>query len=78
MIVGLGSIGKRHLKNILAIQNVEIIIYSNQSKSDIANHKNIKIFDTLEQCLLEKPEIGFITNETVNHIPIAIKLAKSG
>ena len=28
--------------------------------------------------LLEKPDIGFITNETAYHIPVAIKLAKSG
>ena len=60
------------------MQNVEIVIYSKQAKSYLPKHKNIKIFDTLEQCLLEKPEIGFITNETVNHIPIAMKLAKAG
>ena len=81
MIVGLGSIGKRHLRNILAIENtkkLEIIIYSKQTKSYLSNHKNIKIFDTLDKCLLEKPDVGFITNETVHHIPIAIKLAKVG
>ena len=81
MIVGLGSIGKRHLKNILSIENtknLEIIIYSKQTKSYLSNHKNIKIFDTLDKCLLEKQDVGFITNETVHHIPIAIKLAKVG
>ena len=81
MIVGLGSIGKRHLKNILSIENtknLEIIIYSKQTKSHLSNHKNIKIFDTLDKCLLEKPDVGFITNETIHHIPIAIKLAKVG
>ena len=81
MIVGLGSIGKRHLRNILAIENtkkLEIIIYSKQTKSYLSNHKNIKIFDSLDKCLLEKPDVGFITNETVHHIPIAIKLAKVG
>ena len=81
MIVGLGSIGKRHLRNILAIENtkkLEIIIYSKQTKSYLSNHKNIKIFDTLDKCLLEKPDVGFITNETIHHIPIAIKLAKVG
>jgi predicted dehydrogenase len=81
LIVGLGSIGKRHLRNILAIENtkkLEIIIYSKQTKSYLSNHKNIKIFDTLDKCLLEKPDVGFITNETVHHIPIAIKLAKVG
>ena len=81
MIVGLGSIGKRHLRNILAIENtkkLEIIIYSKQTKSYLSNHKNIKIFDSLDKCLLEKPDVAFITNETVHHIPIAIKLAKVG
>ena len=81
LIVGLGSIGKRHLRNILAIENtkkLEIIIYSKQTKSYLSNHKNIKIFDTLDKCLLEKPDVGFITNETIHHIPIAIKLAKVG
>ncbi len=81
LIVGLGSIGKRHLKNILTIKNaknIEIIIYSKQTKSYLGNHKNIKIFDTLDECLLEKPDVGFITNETTYHIPIAIKLAKAG
>ncbi len=81
LIVGLGSIGKRHLKNILTIKNaknIEIIIYSKQTKSYLGNHKNIKIFDTLDECLLEKPDVGFITNETAYHIPIALKLAKLG
>ena len=78
LIVGLGSIGRRHLKNLLLNKDYQIIICSKQTKSKFSNHKNIKIFETLDQCLLEKPDIGFITNETINHIPIAIKLAKAG
>ncbi len=27
---------------------------------------------------MEKPDIGFITNETAYHVPIAIKLAREG
>jgi len=36
------------------------------------------IFDTLKKCLYENPKIGFITNETSYHIPIAKQLAKAG
>jgi len=78
LIVGLGSIGKRHLKNLLTISDVQIIIYSKQIKSNLTKEKNIKIFNSLDTCILEKPDIGFITNETAYHIPIAIKLAKLG
>ena len=47
---------------------------------DLSNlrKKNIKIFNSLEKCLAEKPNIGFITNETAYHIPIAKQLAKRG
>ena len=36
------------------------------------------MFNSLDDCLKEKPDIAFITNETAYHIPIAIKLAKAG
>ena len=78
LIVGLGSIGKRHLENLLSTTNSQIIIFSKQTKLNFTKNKKIKVFDTLDKCLLEKPDVGFITNETVHHIPIAIKLAKVG
>ncbi len=79
LIVGLGSIGKRHMNNILKVKkNCQIIIWSNRKDIKKIEGKNIKIFNSLEKCLLEKPDIGFITNETAFHIPISKKLAKSG
>jgi len=78
LIVGLGSIGKRHLENLLSTTNSQIIIFSKQTKLNFTKNKKIKVFDTLDKCLLEKPDVGFITNETIHHIPIAIKLAKVG
>lgn len=78
LIVGLGSIGKRHLQNLQSLTNAQFIIYSKQTKLDFSKDKNVKIFNSLDKCLLEKPSVGFITNETVDHIPIAIKLAKNG
>ena len=78
LIVGFGSIGKRHLENLLSKTNSEIIVYSKRTDLNSLNKKNIKIFNSLERCLSEKPDIGFITNETAYHIPVAIKLAKSG
>ena len=78
LIVGLGSIGKRHLENILYTTNSQIIIFSKQTKLNFTKNEKIKVFDSLDKCLLEKPNIGFITNVTSDHIPIAIKLAKFG
>ena len=75
LVVGYGSIGKRHVKNILKHTNHQIIICTKRQDLSSLNQKRIKIFDTLQKCLNENPEIGFITNETAYHIPVSKKLA---
>jgi len=85
LIIGFGSIGKRHCNNILRTTNYKLIIFS--KRTDITNHdfinflKNkyrIKIISNFSQCLKEKPNVAFITNETSLHIPYALKLAQNG
>ncbi|KFM20884.1 15-anhydro-D-fructose reductase protein [Marine Group I thaumarchaeote SCGC AAA799-D07] len=78
LVVGYGSIGKRHVNNILSNTKSEIIICTKQENLALLDRKRVKVFGSLSKCLLEKPDIGFITNETVYHIPTAIKLAKEG
>ena len=78
LVVGYGSIGKRHVKNILKHTNHQIIICTKRQDLSSLNQKRIKIFDTLQKCLNENPEIGFITNETAYHISTAKQLAKEG
>jgi len=75
LVVGYGSIGKRHVKNLLEFSKCEILILTKQ-KISTDKETRIKYFDSLTDVLKEKPEIGFITNETSYHIEIALKLAK--
>lgn len=76
LVVGYGSVGKRHVNNLLLNKNLEIIICTKQRNLEFPN--NVKIYNSLNEALREKPEIGFITNETSYHIPIAKKLAYYG
>ena len=78
LVIGYGAIGRRHVKNLLENTNLEIIIYTRRDDLDSLKRKNVKTYHSLKKCLSEKPDIGFITNETAYHIPIAIKLAKAG
>ena len=78
LIVGYGSIGKRHVTNLLSLPNMEVIVCSKHAKLDVKLKKKCKVIDSLEKCIQEKPDIGFITNYTSNHIPTAIKLANAG
>ena len=78
LIIGLGSIGKRHVNNLIRNTDSEIIICSKRKNVRFLDHKKIKVLNSLEKCLLEKPDVVFITNETAFHIPVAIKVASAG
>ena len=78
LIVGYGSIGKKHLENFLQFKDIQLTVYTKRNDLQSLKKKGIKISNSLTECLKENPDIGVITNETSLHIPIAIKLAKEG
>ena len=78
LVVGYGSIGKRHLTNILARKNMEVIICTKRNDLKKRKKKNVKIVNSIHEALSHKPTIAFVTNETSNHIKTSIELAKNG
>ena len=75
LVIGYGSIGKRHVENLVSYKNYDVIIVTKQK--DIPKMRRVKIFDNLDDAINEKPEIALITNETRFHIQVATKLAKN-
>lgn len=78
LICGLGSIGKRHSKNLISLGFKNLIFYKESKKKIDKKFKKYKIFTKLKDALKEKPKISFITNVTSKHIVTAIKCAKTG
>jgi len=78
LIVGVGSIGRRHIENLLLLKDVKLILYTKRTDLQEFTKQGIKISDSLVECLKENPDVGFITNETSLHIQFAIKLAERG
>ena len=81
LVVGLGSIGLRHVRNISRyFPEDEIIIFSKRKSipKKIKNNKNIIISNSINKCLENNPNIGFITNESAFHVPTSTKLARKG
>ena len=76
LVVGYGSIGKRHTHNLMKLKNVEILLCTKSKDAKKLTKHGIKIFKSLNESLLEKPDIGIICNETSLHVKTAITLAK--
>lgn len=75
LVVGFGSIGKRHIRNLLELNNIEIIICTKQK--DITK-KHCTFFSSLNDAIADGPDAAIIANNTSDHIKTAIQLSKHG
>ena len=78
LIIGYGSIGKRHIDNLISLTNCKIIVCTKQKQDNYLKKRNCTVISSITNCIKEKPDIVFITNETKFHVNTAIKLAKFG
>ncbi|MFB5630891.1 MAG: Gfo/Idh/MocA family protein [Nitrosopumilaceae archaeon] len=77
LVVGYGSIGKRHVKNLLHHTNFQILICTKQKRL-LLPKKRCKIFNSLKKSIEQKPQCAIVANETSLHVETATKLAEAG
>lgn len=93
LMIGLGSIGQRHLRNIKRLygNKCEILAYRTRrlqrtfsdnmhirENVELEKEYDIKVYDNLEEALKQKPDVAFITNITSKHMECAIEAARKG
>jgi len=79
LIAGLGSIGRRHLHNLRALGQQDIILYrTHQATLPDAEPGDLLTFTELSLALAEKPDGVIIANPTALHLDVAIPAAKAG
>jgi predicted dehydrogenase len=80
LIVGLGSIGKRHLRNLRALEpNAEIAVWRQKNTSDIDIPEFADLlFHSSQQVLEYKPQASIICNPANLHMETAADLLKAG
>jgi predicted dehydrogenase len=92
LFIGLGSIGQRHLRNLVSLlPSVELMAVRSTRSAPVLSNTNqvikgvsikdkyqISEFDTLDLALSQKPDLVFITNPTSMHINTAQEALKSG
>ena len=93
LIIGLGGIGQRHLRNLRTLLGKEVEISGQDLRpnppvltdqlqidpgSSLQEAYNLPIFLDLEQALAQKPDVVFVCNPSSLHIPVAIRAAQAG
>lgn len=79
--MGLGSIGKRHLRNIRAIdpEGYITVWHTRAKKSDgDPDVPADRVVYSFEEAIDPKPDVAFITSPASVHIPVATRLAGEG
>jgi predicted dehydrogenase len=76
LVVGYGSIGKRHIENLSKLKNIEILVCTKRKYDRFLKQNKCEIYATLSDCVKENPHFAIIANETQFHVKTALFLAK--
>jgi len=93
LLVGLGSIGQRHVRNLRHLLGAQVEISAFRTRklprvltdgfgiepgSDVEEKYAIRVFDDLDEALAQRPTIAFICNPSSLHLPAATAAARAG
>lgn len=93
LFAGLGSIGQRHLRNIVRVMGGEVDISAVRTTrnvpvlsedmmivdgANLADTYNIKEFDDLDPALDQRPDVVFVTNPSSMHLSTAAAAIRAG
>jgi predicted dehydrogenase len=80
LVIGLGSVGSRHLSNLISLGYKDIILYRTQKSvmKDINKFSSLPAYHDINDALAQKPDVAIIANPTSLHVEVALKCAKAG
>ncbi len=79
LIAGLGSIGRRHMRNLRALGEKDIVLYRTHHATLSENElSGLPVETDLRRALDRKPDAVIIANPTALHLDVAIPAAEMG
>ena len=79
LIAGLGSIGRRHLRNLKALGETDILLYrTNHATLPDEELASFPVETDLSRALAQKPDAVIVSNPTALHLDVAIPAAEAG
>ena len=77
LIAGLGSIGRRHLRNLRRLGVADILLYRSRPEP-LDEAPELPVFDDLSRALAARPTVVVVTNPTARHLRVAAPAAEAG
>ena len=80
LVLGCGSIGRRHIRNLLALKAGPIVAYDPlpERREEARAGLGIDAVESLEEAWARGPRAAFITASTQAHVPLAREAARRG
>lgn len=80
LVIGCGSIGMRHLRNLKSLGGMELLAYDPILDNRERAHRECDAysFDSMEVALRAGADIAFVTTPSHLHVPIALQAARAG
>lgn len=79
LLSGVGSIGERHLRNLLALGYEELAVHRVRNQPFRTLERDFQVFSDLDLALRSfEPTVVFVTNPTAGHLPVALAAARAG
>ncbi len=78
LVVGVGSIGQRHIRNLktLGVGTIAVCDISKEKLEQVVKEYQVKVFDNLQTALAEKWDGVLICTPSSSHIEIATEVAQ--
>ena len=79
LIAGLGSIGRRHLRHLLALAQHQVLLYrTHRATLPEQDLPDLPVETDLDKALAWKPDAVVVSNPTALHLEVAIPAAQAG
>lgn len=79
LIAGFGSIGRRHMRNLLTLGERDIIVYrTGRSTLPVDELENVRVMTDFDAALRERPDALIVANPTALHLDVTIPAARAG
>lgn len=80
LVIGCGSIGKRHIGNLLTLNAGEVLVFDvrGDRRGEVAARFGVATVDDLDEAWRRHPDVALITVPTSLHVPLASEAARNG